>query len=183
FHGELLNMLRDGTLILPPLRERRDDIMIIAGALLQDRSSRANKPLKGFSKAAQDLLLQYSFPGNVRELEQLIEQAVTLARPQEEVQAWDLCSFVSCPFLGGPSQPDCVFCREEITPHRETSTAIESLSAAREEFERQYILTALERVQGSKTEAAKLLGLSRKALWEKCKRYGISPGGVESEEE
>jgi two-component system response regulator HydG len=60
-----------------------------------------------------------------------------------------------------------------------------SLASARERFERDYILTVLERVQGSRTEASKLLGLSRKALWEKCKRYGIPSGrnGQETDDE
>ena len=181
FRGDLLALLREVTLVLPALRERREDILIIAGAVLQERFVQVNKFLKGFSQPAQDLLLRYSFPGNVRELEQMIEQAVMLARPQEEIQAWDLCGHVACPFLGGSPQPDCGFCREEITPQRNRSNILEPLSAAREEFERQYVLNALERVEGSRTEAAKLLGLSRKALWEKCKRYGISPGGLEPE--
>lgn len=185
FDGALLDLLREVTIALPPLRERQEDIMVIAGAILQEQANRANKPLKGFSRAAQELLAGYSFPGNVRQLEQIIESAVTMARPREEVQAWDICGFVSCPFLGGPAQGDCGFCREGIVPASAVSNTIEPLSAAREDFERQYILGVLERAQGSRTEAAKLLGLSRKSLWEKCKRYGISPGpgGLDPEEE
>ena len=53
---------------------------------------------------------------------------------------------------------------------------VEDLAAAREQFERQYILKVLEKTQDNKTEAARILGVSRKALWEKCKRYGISKG-------
>jgi two-component system response regulator HydG len=57
--------------------------------------------------------------------------------------------------------------------------------AAREEFEKEYILSVLERVEGSRTTASKILGLSRKALWEKCKRYGIpsAKGDVEDDDE
>jgi len=65
--------------------------------------------------------------------------------------------------------------------------ALDSLASARERFERDYIVTVLERVGGSRTEASKLLGLSRKGLWEKCKRYGIpsnrNGGEAEGEEE
>ena len=61
--------------------------------------------------------------------------------------------------------------------------SVDRLDTAREQFERQYIVKALERTKDNKTEAAKLLGMSRKALWEKCKRYGISKGGNGQEEE
>lgn len=58
-----------------------------------------------------------------------------------------------------------------------------SLASAREEFEKEYIVSVLERVEGSRTTASKILGLSRKALWEKCKRYGIPPAKSEAEDE
>ena len=58
----------------------------------------------------------------------------------------------------------------------EIGPRVEDLAAAREQFERQYILKVLEKTQDNKTEAARILGVSRKALWEKCKRYGISKG-------
>jgi two-component system response regulator HydG len=63
--------------------------------------------------------------------------------------------------------------------------SVDRLDTAREQFERQHIVKALERTKDNKTEAAKLLGLSRKALWEKCKRYGITKGanGGNGEEE
>jgi two-component system response regulator AtoC len=183
FSEELLSLLRDVTLVLPPLRERGDDIMILAEAMLGEESSRVAKTLKGFSEGARGLLRRHSFPGNVRELEQMMRQAVASARPQEEIQPWDLCGFVSCPFLGGPPNLDCEFCREGITTAKEKNGAAGTLSEAREEFERQFILNALDRARGSRTEAARLLGLSRKALWEKCKRYGISPAGLDPENE
>ncbi|HET9575024.1 MAG TPA: helix-turn-helix domain-containing protein, partial [Nitrospira sp.] len=60
---------------------------------------------------------------------------------------------------------------------------LNSLAAAREEFEKEYILSVLERVEGSRTTASKILGLSRKALWEKCKRYGIPSAKDEPDED
>ena len=172
---------------LPPLRERREDILVIGDSMLQARSSRMNKVLKGFSQKAREVLLRYSFPGNVRELENMVERAVALGRSGEEVQPWDLCGFPSCPFLGGAPQSSCGFCCEGLTGKRDQGTAVDSLASARERFERDYIVTVLERVGGSRTEASKLLGLSRKALWEKCKRYGIpsnrNGGEAEGEEE
>jgi DNA-binding NtrC family response regulator len=116
-------------------------------------------------------------------MENMIERAVALGRPQEEVQAWDLCGFASCPYLGNPPQETCGFCSEGLTPKSERGSTIGSLAVAREQFERQYILNILGLVQGSRTEAARMLGVSRKALWEKCKRYGISSGAPDRENE
>ncbi len=185
FREDLFLRLNVVPVLLPPLRERREDIMIIAEFLLQSRASRATKNLKGFSQPAQELLLRYSFPGNVRELETMVERAVTLCRDHEEVLGWQLCGFSSCPFLGGAPQDACGFCREGLSAKGERASegVPDSLAQAREQFERQHILSVLERVQGSRTEAAKVLGMSRKALWEKCKRYGISSGKPDADEE
>ncbi|MDH4155121.1 MAG: sigma-54-dependent Fis family transcriptional regulator, partial [Nitrospira sp.] len=66
------------------------------------------------------------------------------------------------------------FCHEGLTGENKKQVAsMTSLAAAREGFEKDYIVSVLERVEGSRTTASKILGLSRKALWEKCKRYGI----------
>ncbi len=185
FREDLFLRLNVVPVLLPPLRERREDIMIIAEFLLQSRAARATKNLKGFSQPAQELLLRYSFPGNVRELETMVERAVTLCRDHEEVLGWQLCGFSSCPFLGGAPQDACGFCREGLSAKGDRAGAgvPDSLAHAREQFERQHILSVLERVQGSRTEAAKVLGMSRKALWEKCKRYGISSGKPDADEE
>jgi DNA-binding NtrC family response regulator len=173
FREDLYYRLNVVPIVLPPLRERREDLMMLAEHLLHERCERLNKPLKGFSQNAQEMLLRYSFPGNVRELENLIERAVALSRPNEEVQAWTLCGFAACPYLGGTPQEDCPFCSEGVIGKPARSADVESLTIARERFERQYIVSVLGRVQGSRTVASRILGVSRKALWEKCKRYGI----------
>ena len=147
--------------------------MIIADHMLKTCSGKMNKTLKGFSPAARELFLRYSFPGNVRELENMVERAVALGRDREAVQPSDLCGFQSCPFTGGQPQESCGFCSEGLTGHRREARPLTSLATAREQFEKDYILSVLERVDGSRTTGAKILGLSRKALWEKCKRYGI----------
>ena len=145
-------------------------------------SEEFNKKLKGFSAAARELLLRYSFPGNVRELENMVERGVALGREQQPMQPADLCGFQSCPFTGGTPQETCGFCSEGLTGHKRPERALTSLAAAREEFEKEYIISVLERVDGSRTTAAKILGLSRKAVWEKCKRYGIPSAKDEPEE-
>jgi DNA-binding NtrC family response regulator len=190
FREDLYYRLNVVPIQLPPLRARREDIMLIAEHVLQTRAARMNKVVKGFSQSSREILLRYSFPGNVRELENMVERAVALCRPGDDVQAWDLCGFPTCPFLGGPPQEGCGFCSEGLAGRRAATQAnvphaMESLAAAREQFEKQYILSVLERTEGNRTMAAKILDLSRKALWEKCKRYGIpsSRNGGEAEDD
>ncbi len=185
FREDLYYRLNVVPVVLPPLRERREDVMLIAEHMLRTRCDRANKLLKGFSQGAQELLLRYSYPGNIRELENLIERAVALGQPNEEIHASTLCGNRSCPYLGGAPQETCGFCSEGLTGHAAATpaSAVDSLATAREAFERQYIVSVLDKVEGSKTVASRVLGLSRKALWEKCKRYGISSEKNGSEEE
>jgi two-component system response regulator HydG len=177
FREDLFYRLNVVPIQLPPLRARREDVLMIAEHVLRTRATRMNKPVKGFSQDGREVLLRYSFPGNVRELENMVERAVALCRPNEDVQASDLCGFPSCPYTGGQPQEGCGFCSEGLTGKRtipaSRSDVVDSLAAAREQFEKQYILSILERAEGSRTMAAKILDLSRKALWEKCKRYGI----------
>jgi two-component system, NtrC family, response regulator AtoC len=177
FRSDLYEMLQPGLILLPPLRERREDILVIAEHLLRGLAERTGKGFKGFSHGAQELLLRYTFPGNVRELELMLERAVALGRNAEEVQAWDLCGFASCPSLGGTVQETCGFCREGLSKKERPHVSEASLADAKDQFERQYIVMVLESVQGDRAKAAKALGVTRKALAEKCRRYGISVPG------
>jgi two-component system response regulator HydG len=183
FREDLFYRLNVVQVIIPPLRERQEDIMVIAEHVLDTCSGKLNKKLRGFSPPARELLLRYSYPGNVRELENVVERAVALGHERDVIQPSDLCGFQSCPYLGGPPQDSCGFCSEGLTGGpKKADTALTSLAAAREGFEKEYILSVLERTDGSRTTASKILGLSRKALWEKCKRYGI-PSAHRSDEE
>ena len=182
FREDLFYRLNVVQVVIPPLRNRQEDIMVIAEHVLQTCSAKVNKKLKGFSLAARELLLRYSFPGNVRELENMVERGVALGRDRDAVQPPDLCGFQSCPYTGGVPQDSCGFCSEGLTGQKRPERPLTSLAVAREEFEREYIVSVLERVEGSRTTGAKILGLSRKALWEKCKRYGIPSAKDEQEE-
>ncbi|ALA60022.1 sigma-54-dependent transcriptional regulator [Nitrospira moscoviensis] len=183
FREDLFYRLNVVQIVIPPLRERQEDIMVIAEHVLQSCAGKLHKHLKGFSQPARELLLRYSYPGNVRELENMIERAVALGREREAVQPQDLCGFQTCPYLGGPPQDSCGFCSEGLTAGSKKKDApLTSLSTAREGFEKDYIVSVLERVEGNRTTASKILGLSRKALWEKCKRYGIPSARDEGEE-
>jgi len=175
FREDLYDRLSIVPVYLPPLRERKEDVPLLAEHFLEKFANRMSKEAGSLSETAKGMLLRYSFPGNVRELENTIERAVTLSKQEGSVEPWDLCGFPSCPYLGGLPQPTCGFCSEETHLLAGPKGHMpEELAAAREQFERQYIIKVLERTQDNKTEAARLLGVSRKALWEKCKRYGIS---------
>ena len=174
FREDLYYRLSVVPIYLPALRERREDVLVLADHFLEGFALRTGKRARLFSQRAKELLIRYSFPGNVRELENTVERAVTLSHEEDEIEPWDLCGFPSCPYLGGPPQPTCGFCSEGVPMAEKKAAAVDQLETAREQFERQYIIKALERTHNNKTEAARLLGMSRKSLWEKCKRYGIT---------
>ncbi|RMH06072.1 MAG: sigma-54-dependent Fis family transcriptional regulator [Nitrospirae bacterium] len=185
FREDLYYRLNVVPVHLPPLRDRKEDILPLAEHFLHLSARRGQRTVKGLSAQAREMLLRYSFPGNVRELENIVERAVALAQRHDEIQVWDLCGQSNCPFLGGTWQESCGFCQEGLVPNpgtRREQTAT-TLAQAREHFERDYILSILHQTGWSKTLAAKALGLSRKALWEKCKRYGISTAEESDEEE
>ena len=184
FRSDLYAYFTAVQVVVPPLRERREDVLVIAEHVLEARSVTLDKSPKGFSQSSRDLLLHYSFPGNVGELEQMVKRAVASGRDGEPVQPWELCGFQTCPYLGGAPQSTCGFCAEGLAAKVEIQevSALTTLAIAREAFERDYILAVLKQVDGSRTNAAAVLGLSRKALWDKCKRYGISSAKGEAEE-
>jgi two-component system response regulator HydG len=184
FREDLFYRLNVVQIVVPPLRQRQEDTMLIADHVLNTCSVKMNKKLRGFSQQARELLLRYSFPGNVRELENMVERAVALGRDRDAIQPSDLCGFQACPFTGGAPQESCGFCSEGLSGRqKQHAQPLTSLAAAREQFEREYIVSVLERVEGSRTTASKILGLSRKALWEKCKRYKIPSAKDERDEE
>ena len=127
FREDLFYRLNVVPIVVPPLRQRQDDIMVIADHVLETCSVKLNKHLRGFSQQARELLLRYSYPGNVRELENMVERAVALGRDQAAVQPADLCGFQSCPYLGGVQQESCGFCSEGLTGgKRKKDTALKA---------------------------------------------------------
>ncbi|GJL61051.1 MAG: acetoacetate metabolism regulatory protein AtoC [Nitrospirales bacterium] len=173
FREDLYYRLNVVPVQLPPLRERREDIFMIANHFLETMAGRIHQEPKSLSRQAREVLLQYSFPGNVRELENTIERGLALAQHTQEIQVWDLCGQSRCPFAGGEPQKGCGFCGNQEGRRGVNIGAMETLAEAREHFERGHILEILNRTGWSRMTASKVLGLSRKGLWEKCKRYGI----------
>jgi DNA-binding NtrC family response regulator len=137
---------------VPPLRERKDDILWLARKFLDEFSSRHGGGRRELSPAAEHALLDYPWPGNVRELRHCIERGSILA---------------SRPVLG----PEDFF--GDGLPPRPEDTSEASLNDYLAECERRYIRQALERHDGHIANTAAALGISRKGLWEKLKRLGI----------
>ena len=148
FREDLLFRLNTVEIHLPALRERRDDITLLAMHFLANYASRYRRQVQGLDPAAMQLLLQYSWPGNVRELEHTMERAVLMSRA-EQIQPADL----------------------GITVQRPGSQNLEELSL--ESVESILIRKALQRFQGNVSQAAEALGLSRGALYRRMEKYGL----------
>jgi DNA-binding NtrC family response regulator len=150
FREDLLFRLNTIELHLPPLRERREDILPLAQYFLQRHAARYGKRRAGISPEAAQLLRAYDWPGNVRELDHAVERAVLLAR-LDNLESVD---FALTPPLARPGLP------------------VQSPMNL-EELERETIRQALSRHDGNVSLAAKALGLSRSALYRRLQRYGL----------
>lgn len=167
FREDLYYRLNVVPVYLPPLRERREDILILADHFMNIYSRQMNKQIKELSPDVRELLLKYSFPGNVRELENAMERTVTLCRG-EEIQIWDLPEEISSL---------TAFVEKEVDKMKNLKAEPSLfLSNVLSTLERQYIVRVLEWTKGDLTNAAAILGMSRKTLWEKRKVYGLLKG-------
>jgi DNA-binding NtrC family response regulator len=159
FREDLFFRLRVFEIWLPPLRERPEDIPLLAGAFLQEFAKENNKPVKGFTPEAMDLLLAYNWPGNVRELRTAIEHGVVLSRA-EKLSARDLPPSVRNAGTGAPAGAD-----NERLLAREAMTI--------QEAEKELIIRALKETKGNRTLAAKKIGMSRRNLHRKLHSYHL----------
>jgi two-component system, NtrC family, response regulator HydG len=151
FRQDLYYRLKVVELRVPPLRERRDDILPLARVLLGNAALRMKRKVEGLAPATADQLLRYEWPGNVRELENAMERAVALAQGRR-VELEDL--------------PEEV--RRAAAPVVVTGE-VRPLS----DIEKDYILAALDRNQGNQTQTAAQLRIGSATLYRKLKRYGV----------
>ena len=158
FREDLYYRLNVVHIHVPPLRERKEDIILLANSFVKKFASQNNRDIEGISPEAKGLLLNYPFPGNVRELAHAIERAVILGNTKY-IQPKDL--------------PEDILAYYNEALGTSKSQKSEPLSDAMERFEKEYIIKAIEATEGNKTLAAEKLGLSRKTLWMKCKNYGL----------
>jgi DNA-binding NtrC family response regulator len=148
FREDLLFRINTVEIHLPALRDRREDIPLLAQHFLARNRSRYRKQVSGFSPAAMHQMMQYAWPGNVRELEHAVERAVLLCRG-EEVEAANLA----------------------IASARSSAPSFENMSI--DEVEALLIRKVLRRCDGNISQAAEALGLSRAALYRRIEKYGL----------
>jgi DNA-binding NtrC family response regulator len=151
---DLFYRLKVITIRLPPLRERKEDILPLAEHFLEKYRPPLGKEIRGMSPEASRYLLEYAWPGNVRELEAAIQRAVTLTK-RDVLSLEDL-------------SPDEL---PATSPGGETS--FHFLNEAVRETERRYLREVLQSVGGQRMRAAQILGISRKTLWKKLKKLGL----------
>lgn len=148
FRPDLLFRLNTIEVHLPPLRERREDVPLLAQHFLKNYAQRYRKPVNRFDPAAMQKMLEYFWPGNVRELDHSVERAVLLAQ-NDSIRTSDL----------------------GLSEKRESTSSMEEMSL--EEVESLLIRKTLARYSGNISHAAEALGLSRSALYRRIQKYGL----------
>jgi transcriptional regulator with PAS, ATPase and Fis domain len=152
FRHDLFYRLNEFCILLPPLREIKEDIPILAGYYLDKANSELNKKIKGFSGKAMKSLLNYPWKGNARELKNVIKRAVLLTDAE----------YISIDNLD-------IAASEGMPDQKETLNPSASFKEKTHEFERMLIQRALERSGGNKIKAAEILQINRKALYRRMK--------------
>jgi DNA-binding NtrC family response regulator len=156
FRQDLYYRLNIITLQVPSLAERKDDIPLLCQHFLEKFAAAQGKRMEGISSEVMEILMDYAFPGNVRELENIMERAVTLA-------SGSTVEVAQLPI--------------DLREHRfEVKRRAPSELPTLEEYEKEYIAWVLEQVKGNKTKAAEILGIDRVSLWRKLKRYHLDTG-------
>lgn len=149
FREDLYHRINEFTLVVPDLKDRREDIALFAGFFLDKANIDLNKSIKGFDKEALTAIRMYDWPGNLRQLNNMIKRATLLATTD----------LITVNDLG-----------TELSAIRDRSI---SVALKNEKTEKEYILSALRQSGNNKTKAAQLLNIDRKTLYNKLKLYGI----------
>ena len=160
FREDLFHRINLAEINLPALRERRDDILMLANHFLETSSRKFKKDIRGISQRAKRILANYDYPGNVRELENLIERAVMLSTE----------AFVDIKDLPEP----VVIASERAENDEREARPYPFTQMSLEDIEKKHIGEILKAAGHNKVKAAKMLGLTRPALYRKLKKYGLS---------
>lgn len=169
FRQDLYYRLNVIKLKVPPLRERQDDIILLADFFLQKIAERWQMPPIRLSAAARDELMRYSFPGNVRELENVLERASTLC-DNNTIQPDDLQLPINTE-LNHPTTPLPTINKPEIK--RPEAEPLPLWNPIDEDAERELILRALDQTRWNRTKAAEVLGMSFRQLRYRIQKYGL----------
>jgi len=157
FRQDLFYRLNVITIKLPSLSNRDGDIPLLAYHFLTQKCEAMKKDVKSITRESMELLCQYTWPGNIRELENVIERAVALASGPE-IQVGDLPEYIS---------------NLSVETYRRHDSEFPTL----EEQEKNYIKWVLNKCDGNKTKAAKIMGIDRVSLWRKIKRLKLDSSG------
>jgi two-component system response regulator HydG len=159
FREDLFYRLNVVGLELPPLRERREDIPLLAQHFLKVFAAKNRKEIKGFTPQSMDQLIRYNWPGNVRELMNAVERGIVLARTE---------------YL---DEQDLTIIKNNAAPAAQTLPVLydNCIYMTLEKVEKAAILRNLELTAGNKSKAARRLGITRKTLHKKLKKYGVMP--------
>lgn len=154
FREDLYHRINEFTLLMPALKDRQEDILLFANFFLDQANRELDRHLIGFDAAASEAMQNYSWPGNLRQLKNIVKRATLLAQGD----------FISIRELG-----------DEILEHAtpDAQQMQHSFVLHDEETEKQRILNALQQTGNNKTKAAQLLGVDRKTLYNKLKLYNI----------
>jgi transcriptional regulator with PAS, ATPase and Fis domain len=159
FRKDLYYRLKVMVIDMPPLRERVEDVMLLANLFIEENNKEHNKNIKSFSEEAKDLMTQYHWPGNVRELKNVIERAMILT-DQEVI-----------------SQKHLPFELRQVVGYERPNAVVEQLETTDEmslEYaEKMHLSKILKRLEWNKSKASKALGISRATLRAKIKKYRL----------
>ena len=154
---------------MPPLREREGDVNLLLDHFLKTFCPRFGKRVKGFSSEVRDLLLNYAYPGNVRELRNIIEYATNICQ-SESIAKDHLPAYLTEAKITGREgdgmEPHGIFPAKGVD--REKTSGVNWAA-----IERQLIVDTLVKVKGHRSRAAEILGWGRSTLWRKMKQYGL----------
>jgi len=150
FRYDLFYRLNVISIYIPPLRERKEDLPLLIETFINELRFKTNKPIKGTSREAMEAIWAYSWPGNIRELINALEYAFVICSGE---------------IINVSHLPDAVISSEgrhilRVPPEQDHSV-------------KKQVIAALEQAHGKKNEAAKILGISRQALWKRISKYGI----------
>jgi two-component system response regulator AtoC len=157
FREDLYFRLRVVTIWLPPLRERLQDVPLLAGVFVKEFAKQNNKVITGFEAPALEAMMNYDWPGNVRELRSAVESAVVFCR-KDQISLKDLPAEVRGGLVGASGSRSLSLADRQMTV---------------QEAEKQLIIQALQDSNGNRTEAAQKLGMSRRTLHRKLHKYQL----------
>jgi two-component system, NtrC family, response regulator AtoC len=172
FRGDLYFRLAVILLHLPPLRERGEDVLVLAEHFLQKFTTKYGKDVRAIAPGARDLLLSYSWPGNVRELSHVIERAVL----------WSRGRTLEAEHLSLPAPMGYPTVADEVPPHKPlpgangTAAELPPQGMDLSQWERSMIESAMRETGGNQTRAAQRLGITRDTLRYRLKKYGLQSG-------